>query len=199
MRKKIVIASHNEGKISEFNYIFKILGLDYDLLSLNDIGFNSPIDETGNSYLENATLKLNAVSDFTTYPILSDDSGLDVPDMENILGIYSARFGGENATDIDNLDKLKTLLESQNINDVEAHYTCCLVFKVPNRPVQTCEAKWHGTLKPEPRGKNGFGYDPLFYLPDNRTSAELSDIEKNRISHRALAIKKLAPFVRKYV
>ena len=187
----LVFASANPSKLRELT---AILGeLDVALQSQSQLGV-TPIEENGMSFLENSLIKARHASKATGLPALGDDSGLVVDILDGAPGIYSARYAGVNASDDDNV---KQLLEALSVHEGEqfsAHFHCVASYvHSPQDPIPiVAEAKWCGRIIAEPKGNNGFGYDPVFYVPElNGTVAELSEATKNRFSHRAKAFKKL--------
>ena len=196
---RIVLATNNEGKLKEFRSLLAPLALD--LVGQAELGIAS-VPEIGVTFVENALAKARHVSRMSGYPALSDDSGLVVDDLRGEPGIHSARFAGDDASDEDNNNKLLTLLGNPKNASRCAHFYCALVFlrhaEDPAPVVAT--AQWHGSIVTEPRGTNGFGYDPLFLVSGlQQTSAELNSQTKNRISHRGQAVQelcaKLAPLL----
>lgn len=184
----LVLASGNKGKLNEFQPLLNNCG--YNVLAQSD--FNVPeAEETGLSFIENAILKARNASQHTGLPALADDSGLEVDALKGQPGIYSARYAGASANDADNNAKL--LRELKNIAEEErtAKFQCLLVFirhHLDPTPI-VCQGTWHGRILFEPSGKNGFGYDPLFFVPEkNCSSAQLDSAVKNQISHRGRAI-----------
>ncbi len=182
---KLILASNNAHKLTE---IRAILG-DYfgEILSLREAGIEHETVEDGETFLENALKKAREISAITGCCALADDSGLCVDALNGAPGIYSARFAGEHGDDEANnrllLEKLK------DTEDRKAHFTCAIALVYPDGREISAEGYFHGVIAREPAGKNGFGYDPLFYLPERGcTSAELSPEEKNAVSHRAQAL-----------
>ena len=156
------------------------------MVTLNEIGFNKKIIENGNSFIENSLIKCKMVYKEFNKPVLADDSGLCVESLKGALGIFSARFGGEKLSDKErNLYLLKLL---KNINNKSASFVCALtLFFNPNN-ICIIQEDLKGEISNIPKGEKGFGYDPIFYLPVyKKTVAELSDEEKNKISHRGKA------------
>lgn len=187
----LVLASNNKGKVREFNALLSDVGVEV----FPQEYFNIPsVEETGLTFVENAILKARAACQATTLPALADDSGLEVDALQGAPGIYSARFAGENATDEQNnqllLEKLKETPKEQRT----ARYQCVLVYMrhaLDPTPL-ICQGTWEGTILFEPRGTNGFGYDPLFYVADyNCSAAELAPEIKNILSHRGQALRLL--------
>ncbi|WP_100550814.1 XTP/dITP diphosphatase [Caedibacter taeniospiralis] len=189
--KQIVFASSNKGKIKEVSEILAPLGFEV----IPQTEFRVPdADETGLSFIENAILKARHCSHFTKLPALADDSGLCVDALNGAPGIYSARFSGEHGNDESNIDKL--LNEMQGIAEAErqAHFQCVLALVMHEydpMPI-IAEGRVDGNITHERQGKNGFGYNPVFLLPEyNLTMAEVDNNIKNTISHRARALDKL--------
>lgn len=187
----ILIATRNEGKTKEFREMFEGLGIRVE--NLNDYPDLPEIEETGMTFEENARLKAETVSKLTGKMVLSDDSGLKVDSLGGLPGIWSARFSGPDATDAKNNAKLlHELAMVFNQKDRSAQFHTTLVVAAPNKESLVVEADWPGYIATEPKGENGFGYDPLFLVGETgRHAAELTAEEKNDISHRGLAVKKL--------
>ncbi|HEY7751452.1 MAG TPA: RdgB/HAM1 family non-canonical purine NTP pyrophosphatase, partial [Ignavibacteriaceae bacterium] len=175
--KKIIFASGNEGKIKEVRYILK--DIKFNLVSLSDIDFNGEIIESGSTFEENAKIKAEEIFRKYKLPVIADDSGLVVEKLNGEPGVYSARYSGDGASDEENnkllLDKLKNQPEPHN-----AKFVCAAVY-YDGKDFQTASGEVNGKIINEPRGNNGFGYDPLF-LPDGyaQTMGELPDEIKNR-------------------
>lgn len=187
--RELVLASGNKKKINELK---NLLG-GFSVLSLNDIGFDQEIAEPYLTFKENALQKARTVFQFCNKNVLADDSGISVLSLNNQPGVFSARYAGENATDQQNLDKL--IAEMHGKENRKAFYTAvlCLIWDgVPHY----FEGTSHGTLIEEPRGSNGFGYDPIF-IPNgySETFAELPAEVKKSISHRAKAMEQLSAFI----
>ncbi|MEG0770976.1 MAG: XTP/dITP diphosphatase [Clostridia bacterium] len=184
---KIVIASANKKKLQELTYILKELGIE--AISSADAGFTDEIIETGKSFEENAYIKASTVAKATNLPTVADDSGLCVYVLGGAPGIYSARYAGEGATDQDKNDLLLNNLKNISNDKRKAKFVSSICFCMPNLERFTTTGEIEGIILKEPRGENGFGYDPLFYLEEyEKTMAELPAEVKNRISHRALAL-----------
>ena len=183
---QIVLATNNKGKIRE---IKKMLPDDIEVLSLKDVNFNDEIVEDGNTFFENALKKAYTVCKKTNMITISDDSGLCVDALGGKPGIYSARYSNT-GNDLENTKKV--LREMKGKKDRKAHFMCSIVVYFPNDTYKSYEGKMEGLIIDELKGENGFGYDPIFYLPEYKmTSAEISMEEKNKISHRAIAIRKM--------
>ena len=188
---KIVLASNNSGKIREFQILLKNFPLE--IISQASLGVDE-IEETGLSFIENALLKARHAAQQTGLPAIADDSGLCVAALDGAPGIYSARYAGIKATDADNINTLLTNLESVPDDKRQAFFYCVLVYlNHAKDPVPlVCAAKWTGMILRQPQGEDGFGYDPIFYLPtEKKTAAELPLTEKNNISHRGMALQLL--------
>ncbi|EKD74585.1 MAG: hypothetical protein ACD_44C00394G0002 [uncultured bacterium] len=191
MENKIVLATSNLGKIAEIELALR--SLPFTLLP-QDHFFIPICEETGLSFIENALQKARHTSKHTKLPALADDSGLIVPALNDEPGLYSARYAGQNVDRQAHWQKLLTKLREKNHPERKAYFYCCLVFmKHENDPTPLiAEGLWEGMIGFEPQGEEGFGYDPLFYLPQLQcTAAQLSLEEKNKISHRAKALMKL--------
>ncbi|HGR4264923.1 TPA: nucleoside-triphosphate diphosphatase [Streptococcus pneumoniae] len=191
VRETLLIATCNEGKTKEFRAIFDKLG--YDVENLNDYPDLPEVAETGMTFEENARLKAETISQLTGKMVLADDSGLKVDVLGGLPGVWSARFAGVGATDRENNAKLlHELAMVFELKDRSAQFHTTLVVASPNKESLVVEADWSGYINFEPKGENGFGYDPLFLVGETgESSAELTLEEKNSQSHRALAVKKL--------
>ena len=187
----ILIATRNEGKTKEFSQMFAKLGLKVE--NLNHYPELPEVEETGLTFEENARLKAETISKLTGKMVLADDSGLQVDILGGLPGVWSARFSGPDATDQKNNAKLlHELAMVFDLKDRSAHFHTTLVVAAPNKESLVVEADWPGYIGMEAKGSNGFGYDPLFIVGESgKTAAELSAQEKNDISHRGQAVKKL--------
>ena len=186
---KIVLATHNHDKEIELQYSLRGLGVEICLLSeYPDIG---DIEETGTTLLENSLLKAHTVHDRTGLPAIADDTGLEVDALDGAPGVYSARFAGADATYEDNVNKLLSVMEDVSDDMRSARFRTVISFVDEIQELWT-EGFIEGRITEDPRGNMGFGYDPVFYVPRlEKTFAELSTAEKNKISHRGLALQKL--------
>lgn len=189
---KVVLASGNKGKLLELNAMLSATGLE--VVPQSEFDLETP-EETGLTFVENSILKARYVSEQTGLAAIADDSGIEVDALRGEPGIYSARYAGENATDTENLQKL--LLKMKDVDDEnrQCRFHCVIVFlQFPTDPTPIiCHGIWEGRLLREPVGGNGFGYDPVFYVPEHDcASAELSPEQKNLISHRGKALRDLA-------
>lgn len=190
MSKKLIFATGNAGKMKE---IREILGdLDYEILSMKEAGVDIEIIEDGQTFEENAIIKAKAVMEATGALVLADDSGLEIDFLNKEPGINSARYMGEktsyrikNQILLDRLHGVPAVLRS-------ARFVCAIAAVFPDGRTEVCRETIEGRIAQEPAGENGFGYDPIFYLPDRmKTTAELSAEEKNEISHRGKALRKM--------
>ena len=185
----IVLASNNKHKIKEFKEILS----NYNILSLDEIGFTEEIEETGETFEENATIKATTIHEYLKkekkdYYVISDDSGLCCKVLNNAPGVYSARYAG-NHDDQKNRDKLIIDLKGK---DKEAYFVCCIVLITPEGEKKSFEGRTEGTIIEEERGKKDFGYDCIFLSKDlGKTFGEATEEEKNGVSHRKRAIEKL--------
>jgi len=188
---RFVLASGNKGKLREINQLLS--GLHIEAMPQTD--FNVPdVEETGLTFVENAIIKARNAAQHSGLPALADDSGIEVDALNGEPGIYSARYAGKGSTDQDNLNKL--LHEIKDVPEVErtARFQCVMVYMAhANDPTPLiCQGTWEGCILYEPRGDNGFGYDPVFYVPTHDcSSAELESDVKNELSHRGQALKKI--------
>jgi len=188
--KRLVIASNNEGKIKEIRQLLS--GMDYEVVSLKDLNINVNVVEDQPDFAGNSFKKANEISKLTGEVVLADDSGLEVEALGGQPGVYSARFAGENATDVQNNEKLLSMMSNVPENRRRACYKCVLTMYWPDGNYIQAEGTCPGSIGFSPAGKGGFGYDPLFIVDGfNRTMAELTPEEKNKISHRGLALKAL--------
>jgi len=196
MQHRIVLASNNPGKVREFNQLLS----DTELEVVPQSAFSVPeIEETGLTFVENAILKARNAAQHTGLPAIADDSGLEVDALSGAPGIYSARYAGAGASDLDNLEKLLTTLQGVDDDRRSARFQCLMVYMRHARDPtpRIFQGTWEGSILREPRGSGGFGYDPVFLVPEmNRASAELPPDVKNRLSHRGQAIRQLVASLR---
>ncbi|MDF4197365.1 XTP/dITP diphosphatase [Bacillus subtilis] len=189
--KEAIIATHNPGKVKEFKEILEPRG--YDVKSLAEIGFTEEIEETGHTFEENAILKAEAVAKAVNKMVIADDSGLSIDNLGGRPGVYSARYAGEQKDDQANIEKVLSELKGIEKEQRTARFRCALAVSIPGEGTKTVEGHVEGYIAEEPRGEYGFGYDPIFIVKDkDKTMAELTSDEKNKISHRADALKKLS-------
>lgn len=187
MRQTIIFATGNQGKMREIRQILE--GMDVEILSMKEAGIETDIVEDGADFTENAVIKAKAIAAMTDHIVLADDSGLEIDYLNKEPGIYSARYLGEDTSyDIKNADLLRRM-EGVEEKLRTARFVCAIAAVMPNGEVLTTLGTIEGHIGYEPKGENGFGYDPIFYLPENGcTSAELTEEEKNAISHRGRAL-----------
>lgn len=198
MKRQLVLASSNAGKIKE---IQKILGAEHFELQPQSQYKVPDADETGLSFIENAIIKARHASRLTGLPAIADDSGLSVALLDGQPGIYSARYAGLPSNDEANTNKLLTTLREKNATQPLAFFYCAMVFIAhaddPSPLIGL--GQWNGVITFQPQGDNGFGYDPVFYIPEEGcTSAQLPPEKKNRISHRGQALAKLLPQIKSH-
>ncbi|MCI8357635.1 MAG: XTP/dITP diphosphatase [Lachnospiraceae bacterium] len=187
MKRTIIFATGNEGKMREIRQI--MAGIDVELLSMRQAGIEADIVEDGKNFEENAIIKAKAVAEKTNHIVLADDSGLEIDFLNKEPGIYSARYLGEDTSyDIKNANLLERM---EGVPDEKrtARFVCAIAAAMPDGEIFTTLGVIEGRIGCEPKGENGFGYDPIFYLPEyGCTSAELSEEKKNAISHRSRAL-----------
>lgn len=191
MNRQIVLASNNPGKLREIGQL--LAGHDITIQPQSD--FDAPdVEETGLTFVENAILKARNAAHYSGLPAIADDSGIEVDALNGAPGIYSARYAGSGASDRNNLQKLLDELKDVPENKRSARFQCLIVYlrheKDPTPLIY--QGTWEGRILPEPRGTSGFGYDPIFFVPEKDcASAELSPEEKNQLSHRGQALRQL--------
>ena len=188
MSTKIIFATENEGKLKEIKMILK--GMDVDVVSMKEAGINADIDENGATFEENAVIKAKTIAGISGTIVLSDDSGLEIDYLNKEPGIYSARYMGEDTSyRIKNADLIKRL-EGIPEEQRTARFVCVVAAVFPNGETVTTKGTMEGRIGYEERGENGFGYDPIFYVPElGISTAELEPEEKNKISHRGKALR----------
>jgi len=195
---RIILASNNNGKIKE---VRQILGdMPVELLTMKEAGADIDIDENGATFEENALIKARAVMEYTGCLTIADDSGLEVDYLNKEPGVYSARYMGHDTSyDIKNRSIIDRLKEVEG-NDRSARFVCAMAAVFPDGRQIVTRGTMEGVIAKEPKGENGFGYDPILYLPQfSKSSAELTDEEKNSISHRGEALEKLKKELVKYL
>ena len=189
MSMKLVIATHNEDKLKEIQAYLE--SFSFNVLSLNKYPEIGEIIEDGKTLLDNALIKAREVFDKTGLPTISDDTGLEVDGLDGKPGVYSARYAGEECTYLDNVEKLLTDMKKIPIPNRTAQFKTVMVFKDKNQEL-IVEGVVKGLISRELKGDNGFGYDPIFFVPElGKTFGEMSAIEKNKISHRGNALRNL--------
>ena len=197
--RRVVLATRNAHKVAELQAILDdvISGLDLEIVGVDEFPDVEDVVETGVTFAENATLKAVAVAQTTGFPALADDSGLAVEVLGGSPGVFSARWAGIHGQDRANLDLLLAQLSDVPDEHRSAAFVCAAALAMPGGSVVVREGRMPGTLAREPRGSNGFGYDPILVVDgDSRTAAELSTQDKNAISHRGKAFRALATDLR---
>lgn len=193
----IVLATQNRDKREELQEALSEFTVK--ILSLNDFPFIGEIEEVGQTLQENSMLKAKTVHNLTQLPVIADDTGLEVEALNGAPGIYSARYAGEDVTYEDNVNKLLAEMENIPLENRKAQFRTVISFVDKDRELWT-EGRIKGIIGESAKGKNGFGYDPVFFVPElEKTFSELSIGEKNRISHRGLAMKKFRILLREYI
>lgn len=194
---KYIIATNNPKKLKELERILNPLGIN--AVSAKEEGIClDDVEETGKTFADNAFLKAEAAFKKTGLPSVADDSGLCVDALNGRPGIFSARYAGENATDEDKINKLLYELKDIPMNKRTAHFTCAICCILPNGDKIEVEGKCNGSIAFEPHGNEGFGYDPIF-IYEGKSYAQLSAEEKDAVSHRGRALKKLKSQLEKYL
>ncbi len=189
-KRVVIIATQNEGKVNEFKQLFAEAG--WTVRSLLDYPHMPDIVEDGNTFAENAAKKAETIAKAFKQMVIADDSGLVVDALDGRPGIYSARYAGEKKNDLANMEKVLKELKDIPAEDRTARFVCTIAVARPNMPTLYYEGVCEGVISREAIGCYGFGYDPIFFVPElGKTMAELSPQEKNRISHRSKALKQL--------
>jgi XTP/dITP diphosphohydrolase len=196
--RKVIFATSNEGKMKEIREILE--GLDIELLSMKDIGLNPDIEENGKTFEDNAIIKARTVMELTNELVLADDSGLEVDYMDKAPGVYSARFMGEETSyHIKNQYIIDQLAEASE-EERSARFVCAIACAFPNGEVITRRATIEGFIAKQIVGTNGFGYDPIFYVPEyGCTTAQMASEIKNVISHRGKALQAIKDVIADYL
>ncbi|MET3574607.1 XTP/dITP diphosphatase [Bhargavaea ullalensis] len=188
--KDVIIATKNRGKAKDFETLLAPYGIR--VLTLHDVAEDLDVEETGDTFHENARLKAETVAERLGKIVIADDSGLAVDALGGRPGVYSARFSGEGATDEKNIEKLLGELKDVGDEDRTARFICVLAVAGPGLQTRYYEGTCEGRIMRTPAGENGFGYDPVFYVPnEERTMAQLTPEEKAAVSHRGEAIRRL--------
>jgi XTP/dITP diphosphohydrolase len=194
--RRLLVATHNKGKVTEYADLLEDLALE--CLTLDDVGITREAAETGETFLENAVMKASAYSRQTGLYTLADDSGLEVDYLGGLPGVHTARYGGEGLTATERYNLLLKNLAGVPWERRTARFHCVIALAGPNGDlITTADGICEGLIALKPIGEGGFGYDPVFFLPDQGlTMAQLSPTEKHRISHRGRALVKIAPSIR---
>lgn len=190
MQNKLLLATNNQGKIREYRSLLS--DLPYELVTLAEQGLKIVVDEVGKSLAENAKLKAIAFAARSQLLTLADDSGLEVDALGGEPGRLSARYAGENASDAERINYLLARLQGVPQEKRTAHFRCVIALATPEGRVELCTGECSGLIAFAPKGKYGFGYDPIFYLPElAKTMAELPLVLKNQVSHRGQAARQV--------
>ncbi len=191
----IVLATRNKKKVEEISRIFE--GYDVSFVTVDSFPGCPEVEEDGKTFRQNAVKKAVHIAKFTGCPAIADDSGLEVTALGRAPGVFSARYAGENADDRKNLMKLLKEMREMEGEDRQARFVCCIAFALPDGKCKTFTGYAEGRIARKPKGFNGFGYDPVFYPSGHRrTFAEMSDSEKDAISHRGRALDKLFNYLK---
>lgn len=189
MRQKLLLATNNAGKGKEYRSLLE--GIPFDLVTPKELGITMAVEETGTSYKINAQLKACALAAQSGLLTLSDDSGIEVDALHGAPGVISARYAGENTSDVERVEYLLNKLKGIPQEKRTARFYCVIAVAQPDGKVDFRDGECKGLITLKPCGANGFGYDPVFYLPEfGKTMAELQADVKNKISHRARAAQK---------
>lgn len=193
-KTRLVVATFNPGKFREI--AFALAGLPFECLSLRELGLTEEVEENGSTFLENARLKSLAYSLKSPYLTLAEDSGLEVRRLGGAPGVFSARFSAPRPTDEKNIRKVLRMLDGVPWEERRARFVCCLVLARHGAQLWNGRGEVRGRIAFQPAGTSGFGYDPIFYYhPYRRTFGELTAEEKNSVSHRGRALRKLKQFL----
>ncbi|MBB2890370.1 RdgB/HAM1 family non-canonical purine NTP pyrophosphatase [Flexivirga oryzae] len=193
--RELVLATRNEGKLREMQQLVaeEPALADVTVVSVASFPDVEDVVETGVTFLENSALKAHAVAQATGLPAIADDSGLSVEVLGGCPGVFSARWSGTHGADQANIDLLLAQTADVSAERLAAKFVCCVVLALPDGTERSRIGEVHGRISRNQRGDNGFGYDPIFELPDGRSMAELGAEEKNAISHRGTALRALRP------
>jgi XTP/dITP diphosphohydrolase len=190
LRYRLLLATSNKGKVREYRSLLQ--SLPFDLVTLAEVGITADVEEVGETLEENARLKVTALAAQSQMSALADDSGLEVDALGGEPGRLSARYAGEGASDRDRVNYLLSKLEGVPWEERSARFRCVIAVAVPDGQVEFCSGECRGVIALEPKGEQGFGYDPIFYLPElDKTMAELPLEVKNDVSHRGKAARKV--------
>ena len=188
----IIVATNNQGKVKEIKQILA----PHNVMSQSEAGIDLEVEETGETFADNAFLKARSLKQFTNAALIADDSGLMVDYLNGEPGVYSARYAGDNTTPEQGMEKLLKNLDGVPFEDRTARFVSVVALIMPDGTEYSFEGTCDGYITNIRKGDNGFGYDPIFYYPPlEKTFAEMNDSEKNSVSHRYIAIKKLVEFL----
>ncbi len=189
MHHKLLLATNNQAKVREYKSLLR--SLPFELVTLAEQGISDVVDEVGGSLEENARLKATAFTAGSQLLVMADDSGLEVDALDGEPGCLSARYAGEGASDMERINYLLSRLKNIPWEKRSARFRSVIAIATPDGEVEYCQGECRGIITFSPRGEHGFGYDPIFYLPElDKTMAELSMTQKNRVSHRGQAARK---------
>ena len=195
---KLLLATKNAAKVRE--YLLPLQGIPYDIVTLSDVGIDVVVRETGETMEENASIKAEAYASASNLTALADDSGLEVDALGGEPGALSARYAGEGISDRERLDFLLSKLSHVPWEQRAARFRCVIAIATLKGAVELCQGECQGIIAFEPRGEGGFGYDPIFFLPElGKTMAELTIEEKNEISHRGKAARRARQILERYI
>lgn len=187
LKQNFIVATQNKDKISEIREILS--DLPFEILSMEEAGFSQNIEETGTTFAENALIKARAVHQVTGGYVMADDSGLSIDALSGAPGIYSARFHGKDSSYQEKIEALWELLKDVPLEERTAHFICAIAVVMPDGDSFVTEGKVDGIIYDKRLGNNGFGYDPVFYIPEKgMTTAQMTSGEKHSISHRGKAL-----------
>jgi XTP/dITP diphosphohydrolase len=193
---RLLLATNNQGKVREYQSLLK--GISFELVTPAQRRIDLEVEETGCTFEENARLKAAAFAKVSGLLTLADDSGLEVDALNGDPGVRSSRYAGEGATDAGRVNFLLAKLKDIPIEKRTARFVCIIAIAAPDRQIEICSGKCDGIILYEPRGKNGFGYDPIFYFPElKKTMAELPMEIKDEVSHRAHAVQEAVKILNK--
>ena len=196
MRLKLLLATNNTGKIKEYRSLLQ--GIPFELVTPKEMGISLDVEENGATYKENARLKAYALAKKSGLLTLADDSGIEVDALDGAPGVMSARYAGKNASDSERVNSLLSRLKDVPEEKRTARFYCVIAIAQPDGQVDFCDGECKGIITLEPCGKNGFGYDPIFFFPGyGKTMAELPFAIKNQISHRGRAAQKACSLLNK--
>ncbi len=194
--KRFIVATRNKGKIKEIREI--LAGFPFEIITMEEAGVTDEIQENGSTFEENALIKARAVFEKTGGFVMADDSGLEVDYLDGAPGVYSARFAGMGASDDDNNKKLLSLMEGVPLEKRTARFVCAIAVVLPDGSYFIVRGTCEGFIGFKPEGDQGFGYDPLFFMPEyGKTIAQMKPSLKNAISHRGKALRLMAEELRK--
>lgn len=195
-KPKLLLATNNAGKLHEYQRLLR--GIPFEIVTPAESGINAGVDEIGGSFEENASLKASVMARRSGLLTLADDSGLEVDALGGEPGPLSARYAGEGASDTDRIKFLLAKLKDVPTRDRAARFRCVIAVATPKGKIELFSGECRGFISDNPRGIHGFGYDPIFFIPElGRTMAELTPEEKNKISHRARATQKAKEYLMK--